>query len=322
MSLSCPCCSGNAYAACCKPLHEGLLPVNALALMRSRYAAFALNLPDYLIATTHPAGTQYSEHPFLWKRQLSQFSQRSSFEGLEILAFQENATLATVTFTAHLSQDGKDATFTEKSYFEKFRGRWLYRNGQIAAGRVIPAASAGPLRLLPLAYYGAAVLRQKAEAIPRVTSEIQDLVIDMVETMDAFNAMGIAAPQVYSPLRLFVIRKPIEEPDTGRLDLGAVEVFINPTLSAPSAAAWSAPEGCLSIPNLRASVERPKEITVEYTSLEGQRCTQRFTGWEARVIMHENDHINGVLFVDRMDSEEKKKSASVLKNIEQRLKQD
>ena len=108
------------------------MPENALQLMRSRYSAYVLNLPDYIIETTHPANPRYSENKSAWKRSISQFSQNSSFQKLEVLDFQESDTLATVTFTAHLSQEGRDATFTEKSYFEKINGRWLYRDGQIA----------------------------------------------------------------------------------------------------------------------------------------------------------------------------------------------
>lgn len=128
---SCPCCSGKSYDECCKLFHEGAMPENALQLMRSRYSAYVLNLPDYIVATTHPANPHYSENKFSWKRSISQFSRNSSFEKLEILDFKENKTEATVTFTAHLSQGNRDATFTEKSYFEKKDNQWLYLDGQL-----------------------------------------------------------------------------------------------------------------------------------------------------------------------------------------------
>jgi uncharacterized protein YchJ len=131
----CPCCSGKAYNACCKPFHEGAKPENALQLMRSRYSAYALNIPDYIVATTHPANPQYSENTFSWKRSISQFSQNYSFKRLEILDFKENNNLATVTFTAYLSQDTRDATFTERSYFEKINNQWLYREGQLVEAK-------------------------------------------------------------------------------------------------------------------------------------------------------------------------------------------
>lgn len=123
----CPCCSGKTYESCCEPYHKGLLPDNALQLMRSRYCAYALNLPDYIIETTDPLNPHYSKNTFSWRRSIIKFSTHSIFQKLEILDFQENGSLATVTFTAHLLQGTHDATFTEKSLFEKVDGRWLYK---------------------------------------------------------------------------------------------------------------------------------------------------------------------------------------------------
>lgn len=134
LTNSCPCCSMKEYDNCCKPFHDGIIPENALQLMRSRYSAYVLNIPDYIIATTHPASPQYSENKFSWKRSISQFSRTSSFHKLEILDFKENKAVATVTFTAYLSQGSHDATFTERSYFEKINNRWLYRGGQLSQG--------------------------------------------------------------------------------------------------------------------------------------------------------------------------------------------
>lgn len=127
----CPCHSGLPYDSCCKPFHDGILPGNALLLMRSRYAAYALGKADYLIDTTHPANPQYSENRPVWKERNSQFSRRTNFINLAILDFQDNNETATVTFTAYLTQNGKDASFTEKSTFEKVNGRWLYLSGEI-----------------------------------------------------------------------------------------------------------------------------------------------------------------------------------------------
>ena len=314
----CPCCSGDEYGACCKPFHEGVFAENALKLMRSRYSAYVLNIPDYIIATTHPASPQYLENKFSWKRSLSRFSQDSSFSKLEVLDFKEKNTVATVVFTAYLTQEGLDATFTEKSYFEKVRRRWLYRGGQLVSGHAPNLVTTGQLRLLPLAYYGDAVLRKKADVIMEVTEDIKKLIEEMVETMDASDGVGLAAPQVHHSIRLFVIRTPIEK-EEGKFDLGDVKVFINPKISLPSKEMWTASEGCLSIPGVRSSVERPKEITVEYTTVEGTVMSHRFSGWEARVIMHENDHINGVFFIDRLPSKEKLELAPFLQNLEKRI---
>lgn len=313
----CPCGSGDLYSQCCRRLHEGALPENALALMRSRYSAYVLNLPDYIIATTHPASREYSDNKFSWKRALLEFSKNSSFHKLEVLDFKENGDLAMVVFTAWISQEGQEATFTEKSFFEKVNGRWLYLSGQLAEGHAPQLITSGPLRLLRLAYYGDPLLRRKADPLFEITDEIKNLVEEMIETMDASNGMGLAAPQVHRSIRLFVMRPPIET-EEGR-SLGDVKVFINPELSSPSLETWKASEGCLSIPHLRASVERPKEVTVEYTSLEGERIKERFFEWEARVILHESDHIDGVLFIDRLDAEERAKLDPFLQRLKKRL---
>ena len=127
----CPCGSGNSYATCCRPFHQGVLPDSALKLMRSRYSAYALCIPEYIIRTTHPANPQFCHDTTQWSQKISEFSLHTQFKRLEILDFQENDDCATVTFVAHLTQNNKDASFTEKSRFEKIDGRWLYRNGRL-----------------------------------------------------------------------------------------------------------------------------------------------------------------------------------------------
>ncbi len=128
----CPCDSGQNYTECCQPFHEGLLPKTALELMRSRYSAYALNLPDYILATTHPANVQYTKNRGAWREGVIQFSKSTLFQKLEILEAKEFS----VTFVAHLLQGGKDVTFTEKSFFEKIGDQWLYKEGMMVPGRV------------------------------------------------------------------------------------------------------------------------------------------------------------------------------------------
>lgn len=122
----CPCHSGKKYPDCCKKYHEGTLPENALALMRSRYSAYALHLAEYIMNTTHPENPSYSTQRMQWKKQILQFSSETLFEGLKIQEFIDGEKMATVTFTAYLKQGSKDVTFTEKSQFVKVNGRWLY----------------------------------------------------------------------------------------------------------------------------------------------------------------------------------------------------
>lgn len=132
--MPCPCCSGDAYSKCCKPYHSGKLPESALQLMRSRYSAYALCLPDYIVRTTHPDNPQFLSNTALWLEQIAEFCQQTQFKKLEILDFQESGSAATVTFIAHLAQNQKDASFKEKSHFEKIKGKWLYRSGQVSEG--------------------------------------------------------------------------------------------------------------------------------------------------------------------------------------------
>lgn len=125
----CACHSGKSYQHCCKVFHEGASAPNALLLMRSRYSAYANKRADYIMRTTHPKNPRYKADHHLWTKEILQFCQSTEFQNLEILEFIDGEKEAYVTFTAHLKQNGQDATFTEKSHFEKINGQWLYLNG-------------------------------------------------------------------------------------------------------------------------------------------------------------------------------------------------
>jgi SEC-C motif-containing protein len=129
---NCPCFSGKSYGECCKPFHDGRLPDTALQLMRSRYAAYALNLPDYIIKTTHPENAQVEKDVVKWAKGISEFSKGTQFVGLEITDFAEEGDDATVTFVARLLQNGRDVSFGEKSFFKRINGRWFYLSGEIS----------------------------------------------------------------------------------------------------------------------------------------------------------------------------------------------
>lgn len=153
---------------------------------------------------------------------------------------------------------------------------------------------------LPLAYYGDPILRKKCPPVAAITDEIRQLIKDMEETMRAHDGIGLAAPQVHRSLAIF-ITSASDDPD----DEGVTRVFINPKILNYSAEEWPRGEGCLSLPQIYGVVVRPLTITVEATDLEGRRFTEEFTGLPARAIMHENDHINGVLFIDRIRGKER-----------------
>lgn len=128
MSKSCPCHSGKLYADCCQPFHQGEKQITALQLMRSRYSAYALKLADYIMETTHPSNPGFMTDRKEWAKQIRQFGENTQFEGLQILHVEEGSEVSFVTFKALL----KDASFTEKSRFEKIDGRWLYHTGSYA----------------------------------------------------------------------------------------------------------------------------------------------------------------------------------------------
>lgn len=129
--MDCPCKSGKTYEMCCKPLHDGSLPDNALQLMRSRYSAYALGNPDYIMRTTHRSNPHFNNNPHQWKKDILAFCKDTQFQDLTILEFIDGPSIAYVTFIAHLTQNGLDASFEEKSLFEKVDARWLYKAGEL-----------------------------------------------------------------------------------------------------------------------------------------------------------------------------------------------
>lgn len=127
---NCPCSSALPYEICCARYHAGSPAENALTLMRSRYSAYAKQLADYIIKTSHPFMCAKNKNRQKWRHELLEFSQATRFNGLKIVDFVDGESAATVTFTAYLMQGGKDVSFTEKSTFYKVNGSWLYHSGE------------------------------------------------------------------------------------------------------------------------------------------------------------------------------------------------
>ncbi len=133
-----------------------------------------------------------------------------------------------------------------------------------------------------------------------LSDEIARLVSDMTDTLHDYGGIGLAAPQVNESVRLALIEIPSEGSRYGDLESLSLTVFVNPTVSildSPCAGFW---EGCLSIPGLRGWVERPQCVRVDYKDLELGEHSQEFSGFQATVIQHEFDHLDGVLYVDRI----------------------
>ncbi len=172
---------------------------------------------------------------------------------------------------------------------------------------------------LNLTYYGNPILRTKAASIAEITDEVRELAAAMVNWVNKHNGLGLAAPQVGHSIRLFVACFPEEEVD-GTLTHGdKVYIYINPQLSNPTEEIWSRPEACFSIPGIYPEVVRPVGISVQAIDLEGNSFEQTLRGLPARIIMHENDHINGVLMIDRCSKQERKQWERALKTLSRRL---
>lgn len=174
--------------------------------------------------------------------------------------------------------------------------------------------------LLQIRYYGDPVLRQSCAPIEEITDEIRQLASDMVETSDKNNGIGLSACQVGVPIRLFVLRNYIPLPD-GTWTMSAPIAFINPKILSVSQETESDSEGCLSVPKIREWVDRPIKVTIEATDLNGKRFVEVFEGRDeierlnARVRLHENDHLNGVLFIDRLPPKVRKRIDQKLRDI-------
>ena len=150
---------------------------------------------------------------------------------------------------------------------------------------------------------GHPALRQPALEVPdaEIGSEsLHRLVADMVDTLHDYGGIGLAAPQINEPLRLAILEIPGGETRYGQLAPRPLTVCINPrieVLDAKTAGYW---EGCLSVPGLRGFVERPQRIGVEYLDLQGGRHSLIAEGFEATVFQHEFDHLDGMLYLDRI----------------------
>ncbi len=173
--------------------------------------------------------------------------------------------------------------------------------------------------LLTIRYYGDPMLRKKAQRVTEITEELCELVASMIETMEHYNGIGLAAPQVGKDLSLFILRDYIIDEEGRFLGIAPeVKVFINPELCFVSKQTEVDEEGCLSVPKIKADVERPYSMIIEATNLSGERFREELSGYNARVRLHENDHVNGTLFVDRLSSKEKKRIEPLLRALKKR----
>ena len=175
--------------------------------------------------------------------------------------------------------------------------------------------------ILPIVAYGDPVLRKVAVAIDATYPDLEKLIANMKETMYNASGVGLAAPQIGKAIRLFLIdASPFAEDD----DLSEEErtvlksfnrVFINPKILEEDGEEWIFNEGCLSIPDVREDVSRQPKITIEYQDENFKVHTETLEGLAARVFQHEYDHIEGILFTDKLSTLKKRIIKKKLENI-------
>lgn len=169
---------------------------------------------------------------------------------------------------------------------------------------------------LQMRYYGDPILRQKALPVEKITDEIREICNNMIQTMMHYDGIGLAAPQVGYLLRIFISNVDHEDAE-GEIHLCPPKVYINPVVSNPSDIMVERSEGCLSIPKLYAAVARPFSIDLEAMDLEGNSFHEQCYGYQARNRMHEIDHLNGTLFIDRIKGKRRTELDPALRRIKQ-----
>ncbi|CAM1356174.1 peptide deformylase [Tenacibaculum discolor] len=175
--------------------------------------------------------------------------------------------------------------------------------------------------ILPIVAYGDPVLRKVGKEIDKDYPQLDKLIADMRETMYNANGLGLAAPQIGKDIRLFVIdASPFAEDD----DISEEEkevfknfnrVFINAKIIEEEGDEWAFNEGCLSIPTINEDVFRQEKVTIEYQDENFEKHTETLSGLPARVFQHEYDHIEGILFTDKLSSLKKRLIKKKLDNI-------
>jgi peptide deformylase len=178
--------------------------------------------------------------------------------------------------------------------------------------------------ILPILEYGDPILRAKGKPIENIEDRIRELAANMIETMHAANGVGLAAQQVGESLQLTVLDVSLVEdrPSTLKVDGKEVDpkaamplVLINPEIELLGATEVGV-EGCLSFPEITGDIERATSVIVRAQTVEGSTTEIEATGFLARAIQHEGDHLNGILFIDRMNSAAKAALSSRLKRLQ------
>lgn len=180
--------------------------------------------------------------------------------------------------------------------------------------------------ILPIIAYGSPILKNEAEEIDKDYPGLKELISNMWETMYNSSGVGLAAPQIGESIRLFIVdASPFAEKDEDEEDekpdpkaagcLDFKRVFINPIIEEENGEKWAFEEGCLSIPTIREDVYRKEKVTVSYYDENWKLHEETFDGYVARVVQHEYDHLEGILFTDHLSPLKKRLISKKLSNI-------
>ena len=169
--------------------------------------------------------------------------------------------------------------------------------------------------ILPIYAYGHHVLKKPGLEVNIDDPLLPQLIADMWESMYNAKGIGLAAPQVGRSLRMFLVDTAQIEREDDDLEEGVKDVFINPNIIEETGEFWSNEEGCLSIRKLTGDVERQESVTIGYLDSGFDRKVKTFTGMDARVIQHEYDHIEGILFTERLKPLKRRMINRKLENI-------
>lgn len=197
----------------------------------------------------------------------------------------------------------------------------LWRTADIS-GETINFAEEVKAMILPIVAYGDPILKREAEEIDKNYPELDVLIADMYETMYNASGIGLAAPQIGKSIRLFIVDGTSfveDEEDEADIRTKGMEtfkkVFINPIIEEESGEEWGFREGCLSIPDFREEVFRKEKILITYYNEKWELKEETYEGYSARIIQHEYDHLEGVLFTDHLSPLKKRLITKRLSNI-------
>ncbi len=169
--------------------------------------------------------------------------------------------------------------------------------------------------ILPIVAFGSPILREKCKEISKYFPDLPEIIDDMFETMYAASGVGLSAPQINKSIRIFIIdTAPFVDDEENDIQ-PMKQVFINPKMIKEEGQKWLFNEGCLSIPEIREDISRKDEIEIEFLDENFQKQQKKFDGITARVIQHEYDHLDGILFTDKISTLRKRVLKGKLNDI-------